>query len=459
MQKNKIFIIFPDGVGIKNYLYSNIFKNSKLDLVLFHNFDQKAIQELSKSNKFVCEINIPEYKETIQEKFIRELVCLSRLKYNAQLVNNKTLLSNWNGNQIKFSKIIFYKTVGFISFFVKKYQSILKLESKYQKLLRKNEFYYKIKSILEKENPSSIVCTHQRGLKMATIFAAANDLKIKTTTVIYSWDNLPKARLALRADKYLVWSDYMKQEMALYYPEIDQKSVIVTGTPQFEFYNNTNNIIEKETFYKTYNLDLNKKIICFSGDDEHTSPDDPKYLNDIAISLKENNLDNKFEILLRRCPIDISGRFDLIVENHKDLIKVANPLWNFEENKSWTTIYPTFDDVKLLVSTVFYSNLVINVGSTMAFDFVMFKKPCVFINYDQTEKVNKNWSIKTIYEFQHFRSMKNKNAVIWLNNKEEIIKKIQEALLFKNSQQMIEWKETILFENENASNNISNNIF
>jgi hypothetical protein len=39
------------------------------------------------------------------------------------------------------------------------------------------------------------------------ICIAAKELNIPVITAIYSWDNLPKARLAVQADKYIVWSD------------------------------------------------------------------------------------------------------------------------------------------------------------------------------------------------------------------------------------------------------------
>lgn len=150
-------------------------------------------------------------------------------------------------------------------------------------------------------------------------------MNIPTATVIYSWDNLPKARLALRADNYLVWSDYMKNELNLYYPEIKLEQIHVTGTPQFEFYGDSDNIIDKEVFYEKYNLDPNKKIICFSGDDTKTSPDDPSYLNDVAEEITKANLQNEYQILLRRCPVDLSSRFDKVLDQYKDLIKEAAP--------------------------------------------------------------------------------------------------------------------------------------
>jgi len=451
MKKEKVLLFFPDGVGIRNYLYSNVFNNSKQDLVLFHNFDPETITAIKQYTHFDEEITIPGYKESVKEKFLRELICLSRLRYNNSKVNNPSLLNNWNWNQKTIPNKIFYKTIEVLSLLFKSYSNILKLEKKYQKAIRQNSFYVQVKDLIKKTDPKAIFCSHQRALKAATIFAAATDLGIPSSTVIYSWDNLPKARLALRADNYLVWSDYMKEELKLYYPEISSDQIQVTGTPQFEFYKEQQNIIEKDVFFKRYNLDLNKKIICFSGDDVKTSPDDPSYLKDIAEEILKANLQDEYQIVLRRCPVDFSGRFDAVINKYKDLIKEAVPLWYFNTSKEWNSIYPSFDDVKLLVSTVFYSEIVVNVGSTMAFDFGMFNKPCVFINYDQQNQTNKNWSVKTIYQFQHFKSMPNHNAVIWLNSKEEIISKIINKEDAHSMENLKEWFEVINGNNANTA--------
>lgn len=456
IMKEKIVLLFPDGVGIRNYLYSDVFKGVKEDLVLLHNFDEITITALKDKVSLSAAIMIPNYKETIKEKFFRELICLSRLYYNINKVDNLTLLTNWNWNQKTLSKKLFYKVIENIAPFFKKYSTILKLEKRYQKAIRETSFYNEVKLILGKIQPKVVFCSHQRGLKVATIFAAAKDLGIPTTTVIYSWDNLPKARLALRADNYLVWSEFMKKEMELYYPEIPSTAIHITGTPQFEFYNDANNIIEKEVFFKRYNLDPTKKILCFSGDDIKTSPDDPSYLKDIAEEIIKAGLQGHYQILLRRCPVDLSGRFDDIVETYNDLIREAPPLWYYNSFKDWTAVYPSKEDVKLLVSTAFYSDAVLNVGSTMAFDFAMFKKPCFFINYDQADQTDKNWSAKTIYRFQHFSSMPSKASVLWLNNKEEIIKKV---INIEYDDTLVQrWKEIVIGDHLNASSIIRNKL-
>ncbi len=447
----KAILIFPDGVGIRNYLYSDVFKNTSSELILLHNFDdatEKLISEVTAIRHFY---KLPKYVESIKEKFLREVICLSRLKYNAKITQNSTILASWKKTHIGSKNKVFYKIVELLSRKYKSYDSILKLESKYQKSIRNTDFYNEIARLFGELNPDLIFCAHQRAVECAPIFAVAADKKISSSTVIYSWDNLPKARLALRADKYLVWSNHMKQEMQQFYPEIDSEKVIISGTPQFEFYDNTSNIITRSAFYRRFKLDESKKIICFSGDDVKTSPDDPKYLFDLASEIIANNLENEYQILLRRCPVDNSGRFDNVISQFPNLIKLGTPLWT-TNSETWTTIFPLPDDVSLLVSTAYYCDIVVNVGSTMAFDFGMFKKPCIFIAYEQEFKSDPDWSVKTIYNYQHFRSMPTDSAVIWWKNKQEITTLIKQA---KYPAEMNLWTEKIIGQDKHASRNIA----
>lgn len=452
MTRKKAVLIFPDGVGVRNYLYSEVFKNVDTELIVLHNFDddtEKLIAEVTSITKFY---KFPKYKESVKEKFFRELICLSRLKYNAIKVDNQTILTNWKTKHQGFANIVFYNLISKAARKIKDYQQILNLEKIYQKSLRKNIFYNEISTIFDEIKPDLIFCAHQRALQCATIFAVAQDRNITTSTVIYSWDNLPKARMALRADQYLVWSEYMKKEMSIYYPEIPSEKIIISGTPQFEFYNNDEHIISKDVFYSKYKLDPNKKIICFSGDDIKTSPDDPKYLFDLASEITNNNLANDYQILLRRCPVDISGRFDSVVSKFPNLIKEAAPIWKFNLASEWSTVLALPKDISLLVSTAFYSDIVINLGSTMAFDFAMFKKPCIFIAYDQEVKTDTNWSVETIYNLQHFRSMPSKSAVHWWKKRDEICELVKSAE-YPNC--MNTWKEIVLSSTVHSSSQIA----
>jgi len=179
-----------------------------------------------------------------------------------------------------------------------------------------------------------------------------------------------------------------------------------------------------------------------------TSPYDPHYLNDLAESLSKDA--EHYQIIFRRCPVDLSGRYDWVVNKFPDLIIEIPPLWNFNSNV-WTAVYPVFEDVKLLVSLAYYCDAVLNVGSTMAFDFGMFDKPCIYINYDHVP--DKNWSVNTIYRYQHFRSMPSKKAVYWLNSKEEISQLMTEVVSNKKTD-IADWFKIVVNHVDTASDKI-----
>ncbi|WP_282073723.1 hypothetical protein [Polaribacter atrinae] len=456
-----VAFLLADGVGIRNYLYSDVLKEliaKGVEPILLHDLSDEAIEEIEKHHhyKFISH-KIPQYKETVQQKFLRELISLARIKFNIKLTKNASLQNNWKPIKKKLFQKVFYFVLESISFLgFKKYASILRLEKWYENSFSDDAYGQLLKDL----NVDVLFNTHQRVIKAVPIIASAKKNNIKTIGAIFSWDNIPKAKLTVRTDSYVVWSEHMKDEMKLFYPEIAQEKIIITGTPQFEFYANKELLQSKEEFCNQFALDASKKIICYSGDDTRTSPYDPDYLYDLASSIHQLPEDKQAQVLLRRCPVDLTGRFDSIVKKYPKIIKVADPLWNFDKNnkQNWTLVYPKFEDVALLINTVQHCDVVINVGSTMAHDFAMYQKPAIYINYDVPHA--KNWSVDTIYKFQHFRSMGDLQPVFWLKNKETIIEILNSAFICnKNSKEIIDgqkWLETISNERENASSNITN---
>jgi hypothetical protein len=89
---------------------------------------------------------------------------------------------------------------------------------------------------------------------------------------------------------------------------------------------------------------------------------------------------------------------------------------------------PTKADPTLLANTISVCDLVINLASSMVFDAACHNKPCAYINFNPNGIDIKKWSVEKIYSFIHFKSMPNKDAVIWLNSKDELKDKILEGL-------------------------------
>ncbi|HPF12308.1 MAG TPA: hypothetical protein PLP62_12700 [Flavobacteriaceae bacterium] len=426
-KKNIIFLV-PDGVGVRNYLFSNIISEfkDKAHLHLWTTLTEKTAKEIETLHSVETsfyQFQLP--KETFKVKLFREAATYARLLVNRRKLDNPAIMDYWSRNPKSIPLRIFYKLVKWMGFWVSaKYDWILVLEKK-SRAAWPRKMMDRYIGLLKECKPNVIFVTHQRVASLNPICSAARELGIKVITCIYSWDNTAKASLAIEADEYLVWSSYMKTELLQLYPEIPEEVVITTGTPQFEFYLQEDRYMSKESMAALYGLDLQKKWICFSGDDEKTSPYDPQYLDDLATAIQSLPENLCPQIIFRRCPVDVSTRYDSVLEKWGERIVPIDPIWN-TSTFNWGRVYPSTNDIDLLVNLARHCELVINLGSTMAHDFAIMGKPAFYIAYDPF--VDKNWSTKTIYQFQHFKSMDGKDAVGWFYSRMEMADKLAKAL-------------------------------
>lgn len=254
---------------------------------------------------------------------------------------------------------------------------------------------------------------------------AAKELGIPSAVFIYSWDNLPKGRMAVYADNYVVWSEHMKKELLGYYPDVSPERVRVVGTPQFENYFNASLRLSREEFYGGLGLDLKRPLVCFSGNDI-TSPFDPQFLEDLASALLAVPLPERPQILFRRSPVDTTDRFDEVLRRHPE-IAVSDPRWQRVRDGEWSQLVPTEEDGALLVNVVVHSDAVVNVGSTMGMDFAIFDKPAVYIDYNPAG-MEKIWNIHDVYRLPHFAPVIALQPVHWARSREELGPVVMHAL-------------------------------
>lgn len=443
MQNNKIVILLPDGIGLRNFAYSDfqaIGVQENFDVVYWNNtpFDlaQLGFKEIkiqnSKSHPFT---------ETYKN---------ARKQIELNLNIRRTKDAVYNTYRFPFSYTTTLKAIksGVTQFLLITHSStfgLKRIRHKIKQEERKTLYYNQCLETLQKEQPAMVFCTNQRPMTAIAPMLAAQELGIPSATFIFSWDNLPKATMVVETDYYFVWSDLMKKELLFYYPYIKEEQIFVTGTPQFESHFDKNKLLSKEVFFKQNDLDLDKKYVCYSGDDVTTCPDDPKYLEDVAKAIRElNKKGHSLGIVFRRCPVDFSNRYDEVLETYKEVITPIAPLWK-KIGDGWNTVLPTQNDIDIQMNTIAHTELVVNLGSSMVFDYVAHNKPCVFVNYDVVPKKISDWSVKKIYNYVHFRSMPNNNAVFWIDSPEAIVGIIEKALT-KNSwvlENAQEWFEII----------------
>ncbi len=424
--KRKIFVLLPDGISLRNFAYTNFHKiglDKEFDITYWNAtpFDLSVLG--------FKEVKIINPKTHPMTDFYKKALIQIELSQNIK----KSKDSIYNSYRFPFSKknskeIFKVGIVHWIIFWNNSKQGVARLRNKITTYERKTKLYFDSLATLQEQKPALVFCTNQRITSAVSSLLAAQDLGIPTATFIFSWDNLPKGTKIIETDFYFVWSEQMKSELRYYYPHINDNQIFITGTPQFEPHFETSLLVSKEIFFKEYRLDASKRYICFSGDDVTTSPNDPQYLLDVVKAVELlNSKGNNLGIIFRRCPVDFSKRYQHVLDKYKDIIVSIEPKWH-KLGETWNTALPTLEDLQLQMNTIYHSEFVVNLGSSMVFDFVAFNKPCAFINYEVVNKDYPKWSVKKIYNFIHFRSMPSKNAVIWLNTPDEIENKFEQLL-------------------------------
>ena len=443
----KILFVIPDGVGIRNYLYSDLFqylRQQGFQIHLLHNLESQFLNYV-KNERGIDFSDEPLRKVTESrfQQFLRETSTYARLKHNSQLKQNPSILTNWFKVRNNPLKRAFQKASELASAALSNYEGIKYLEEANRLKWKRSLAYKEFKTDIKRIQPDLIFITHQRVSTLEPLCLAAADMGVKTVTAIFSWDNLPKARLPIRTDYYAVWSEYMKNEMLDYYPEISERSISIVGTPQFDFHFQSELLESREDFAARYGLDVSKKWVLFSGDDELTSPHDPEYLKDVASALDSNP---EVSILFRQVPVCTVERYQAVLDQFSNITHIP-PKW--EKGTSWMSFYPLFEDIKLLMNLCHHCEFSVNIGSTIGLDFSYFGKPTIFLAYDTV--ADENWSTEVVYKFQHFRSFEGLDAVVFAKEKSSLSSLLNQVLENPDqfSTQKHIWRDKIASNREN----------
>lgn len=454
--KKKIFIFFPDGVGLRNFAFTDfktIGENMGFDIHYWNNTVFSLNDNLG-FNEVIIE-NHKTHPFTPIYSRVRKRIELnvSSDKFKDNVYPTYKFPLNYKGFKNALKSTYISLLIGLNT----SEKSIVSIRKKINKLERSTSKYTLCKAQLEQYKPNLVFCTTQRATQSISALLAAKDLGIPTVTFVYSWDNVPKAMQVVETDYYFVWSDLMKEQVLQYYPFVKSEQVFVTGTPQFEPHYHTNLKETREVFFKQYNLDIEKKYICFSGDDETTSPLDQYYLEDLANALRNlNEQGYHLGIIYRKCPVDFTSRYEAVIEANKDIIEVLNPIWKQVGDK-WNEVLPAKEDFKMLYNVCEHSEFVTNVCSSTVFDFVAHNKPCIYYNYEQPQLKKGIRDIGQNYKYVHFRSMPSKDAVIFCTDKKDLeglVKQILDGKL-SNVEVCKKWYDIVVGENPTkASENI-----
>ena len=298
-------LVIPDGTGIRNFLCTPF-----IDLLLetgdvhiWHGLPSASIQPFeSRWHGRVSWSELPRLKDGVFERLSRQSKAYAQIVWQRKTRGEFPV--NLRRPPARLRDRLMDRLARIIGAVFSGPRRIVALDRAHQWFAARAEHNLDYGRYLAAVSPDVVFCSHQKSLHAVPAMLAARARGVPTATFIYSWDNLPKGRMPVRADFYLVWSDFMKSELLSYYPDVTADRVRIVGTPQFESYADSGLEEARTTFLQRLNLDPNKSVVCFSGDDPGCSPYDPEYLRDLARGLRSVPESVRPQVVFRRSPVD-----------------------------------------------------------------------------------------------------------------------------------------------------------
>lgn len=238
-----------------------------------------------------------------------------------------------------------------------------------------------------------------------------------------SWDNLTSKGFAIiKPHKLLVLTSRMVPE-AIKYVGMKNKDVIVTGPPQFDMYFKPPKIT-KEEFCKKLGIPPSRRLIlCAPFFDPYTDSA-VKIINTLTDAVKIGKLPEDIHILVRYRPGTPPIKEGLL--NPSDHLTVTNPCsFSFEVHNLITPTQDfewTREDVELLIDSLRFSEVVINVVSTLSVDAMVFDKPVINVRFDAEPTCPSRHSIGVMLpEHDHFKAIEATGGVRLAWNMDELL--------------------------------------
>lgn len=398
----RIALLVPDGVGIRNFVIQSPFSDGVLVL---HRCPEEFLEPLERvahgaGNEFVWR-----EMEGLEERPIpfalRQCLIYAHLFWGdthaMRMTRNRAVGGSWKTKLAD-------KTGRFIGRMASWPAGIRMLEALHYCSVKNCREAIAYRGLFEQERPSLLLSTNHRMPSTLPAVLAAKSCGIPTVSFVASWDNLTsKGRVAAPFDYYLVWSQNMRKELLRFHPHVLGENVFVVGTPQFDIYADRDALWSRADFFKQVGGDPNRPLICYSGGDSGTCPEDQDHVRILLDLVRQGHIQGNPQILVRPSPVDNFRRYDLVRSDYPELIYLQ-PKWEWPADQDWSRCVPSPEDVKMIANLTYHCDMNVNVASTMTLDFSIRDKPVVNIAFDVTDPPPAGvplWDL--YYQWEHYR--------------------------------------------------------
>lgn len=253
------------------------------------------------------------------------------------------------------------------------------------------------------------VGAHQRGIKSAAF--------------ILSWDNpTTKGPFPVRPDRAILWNEILRDELMKYH-EFRADQLCVAGVPQFDIYAHRENYLSREEFFRKWKLDPARKLITYTTGTPGTAPHDDQIVEMLYRKMVSGAFRQPAQLMVRLHPKDLYESYRRL-ENQPNLI-LQMPGRRAKTNDAWN---PTREDMYGLAELMCYSDVVVNIASTITIDAAAFDTPIINIAFDGFQELPYDQSVRRYYEYEHYKRVVNTGGFKISYGIDELVTHIQQYL-------------------------------
>jgi hypothetical protein len=304
--------------------------------------------------------------------------------------------------------------------------SIVRKESRYR-LVDRLVSHPWADALFDRHRPVLLV-TSSPGLIFSEVplLRTAVRRRVRSMAVDPSWDNFTNKLLPVRrVDRLIVWNDLMRdQAVGLhgYRPE----EIRVAGTPQWDLYFKSGPVTPRETFFRRVGADPSRKLITLTTTPRELYPHHDHVLRVLVRALENRAWRHDAQILVRLHPRDEVEPYDQF--RGAPRVIVEKPFRSTVKAGDGLAVDITAESQQHLADTMRYSDVVVNVASTIAIEAAIFDTPVVNIAFDGETPSPWEKSARRYYRFTHYVNITRHGAVRVAEQPDALVEEIGKYL-------------------------------
>jgi hypothetical protein len=285
-------------------------------------------------------------------------------------------------------------------------------------MVRARSRYDVIDRLVSHEAADSLFDRHRPVLYIASspglIFAEVPLLRtaarrgVRSMAVDPSWDNFTNKLLPVRhVDRLIVWNELMREQAVAfhgYWPD----EVRLAGAPQWDLYFRSRAGDTRDAFFRRIGADPSRKLVTLT-----TTPRELYRHHDHVLRVLIEGIRSgawcASQILVRLHPRDDLRAYDEF--RHAPDVIIEKPFRPTVPTGDGLAIDITAENQRHLADTMRYSDVVVNVASTIAIEAAIFDTPVVNISFDGETPSDFVTSSRRYYRFTHYQHVMRHGAV------------------------------------------------